>query len=273
MKKVLAAALLCSVSSFATWDLFPVQDAGKGEAKVGFQYDIPGEKSSTMGINFGARYSIIEGLEAAVMLGGPGFVLSQTVADIDTKATGLNKPVIGVRYWLLPLGLGLAVDAALPLGSEKVVGKEPQFGLDVGVQYSTKITEELVIGSEALATVINKLDKDNNAGINLNIAVEADYSIGAITPWLAVDLTKGLTKADSPEIDPTLGATLENAAGTATNVATSEKAPLAVGISVGATYDISESMYAQAGFWIGVAGDEYKDFNPKTINVDFGIKF
>lgn len=274
MKKVLAAALLCAASSaFATWDLFPAQEAGKGEAKVGFEYGIPGEKSSVMGLNIGARYSIIEGLEAAIMLGGPGFVLSKTIADEDAKVSGLSKPVIGVRYWL-PLGLGIAVDAALPVGSEKVVGTEPQFGLDAGLQFSTNFTPELSFGSEAILSVIDKESKDVSNGMSLNAAIEFDYSLGAATPWLGLDITKGLTKPDAGEVtcdatDPTCAATI--AAGA--EVPKPDPAPLGLGLSVGVVYDITESMYADASFWIGIAGDAYKDYKEKTINVDFGIKF
>jgi opacity protein-like surface antigen len=254
MKKVLAAALLCTVSSaFATWDLFPAQEAGKGEAKLGFQYGIPKEKYSTMGLNLGARYSIIEGLEAALLLNGisGGYVISTSYDGEDAKQSGLDKPVIGVRYWL-PMGLGIAVDAILPFGGKDLpwVGEEPQFGLNAGVQFSTKFTEELSLGSEALVTVINKLNKDFSNGMDLEFALELDYSLGAVTPFLGVDLQAGLSKGDKQEASK-----------------------MKMGLSVGTIYDISESMYADAGFWMGLTGDEYKDYAPKTIYVDYGIKF
>jgi hypothetical protein len=252
MKKILAAALICTASSaFATWDLFPVQEAGKGEAKLGYQYTIPAEKTSFMGLNFGARYSIIEGLEAAVLLkgGAGGYVLTSDYDGNDLEKTGLDRPTIGVRYWL-PLGLGIAVDAILPVGSEKLVGEEPQFGLNAGLQFSTKFTEELSLGSEALVTVINKENKDVSNGMNLEAALELDYSIGAVTPFLGADLQVGLSKGDRDEAEK-----------------------MKMGLSVGAIYDINESMYAQVGYWMGLAGDAYKDYAPKTISVDYGIKF
>jgi len=236
MRKVLAAALICAVSSaFASWDMFPIKDAGKGEAKLGVQYNIPGEDISNLGLNLGIRYSIIEGLEAALMLGGPGYVLTSSAPDIAPgveapKATGLNQPVIGLRYWL-PMGLGIFADVALPFGSEKIVGSDPDVGLNAGLQYSTKFNEQLSLGSEI----------HTNKDLDLGIAAELDYSLGSITSWVAVDM--GLSK------------------------------PLGVGLAVGVIYDISETLYVDASFWIGLAGDAYKDNKPKSISADVGINF
>jgi len=264
MKKILAAALLCAASSaFATWDLFPVQEAGKGEAKLGFNY-YSLDKVSAMSLNVGARYSIIEGLEASVMLDGSageaggGYILtcSNDGNDCgDPNRTGLNKPIIGVRYWL-PMGLGIAVDAILPFGGENVVGKDDvKFGLNGGIQFSTKVTEELAIGSEAMLNILN--DKDGctekcSQGMGLNIGLEADYSVGPVTPYLGIDLQQGLTKGDA-----------------------AEAAKLMLGLSVGVTYDITESMYAQAAFWTRLVQDKdtVGDKKPLTIEVDYGIKF
>jgi len=259
MKKVLAVALICAASSaFASWDLFPVKEAGKGEAKLGVQYTIPAEKTSYLGLNLGARYSIIEGLEAAVLLKGDkgGFVLTSDYDGNDLKQTGLDKPIIGVRYWL-PLGLGIFADVALPFGGEKIVGKEPDVGLNAGLQYSTKINEQLSIGSEAAVT---KVFSDPSSGLNLGIAAEVDYSLGSITPWLSVDFAKGIIKSDDIEV---AGIVIQKG----------EAAPMGIGLSVGVTYDISEKLYVDAGFWIGLAGDAYKNYSPKTINANVGLNF
>ncbi|MDR2595068.1 MAG: hypothetical protein LBC87_09905 [Fibromonadaceae bacterium] len=251
MKKVLAASLFCAVSSFATWDLFPAQDAGKGEAKLGFQYGMPAEKVSTMGINVGARYSIIEGLEASVMLDGQrgGYVISSSLDGNDMEISGLDRPIVGIRYWL-PMGLGIAADVIIPAGGEKVAGDEPQLGLNAGVQFSTKITEEFALGSEAMLAVINKINKDASAGMVLGIQVEGDYTVGPATPYLGIDLQQGLTKGDMPEA-----------------------AKMQMGLSVGTVYNINESMYAQVHYWMGLVGDVYKDYAPKTVTISYGLKF
>jgi len=252
MKKVLAATLICAVSSFATWDLFPAQDAGKGEAKVGFGYLMPADKMSNMGLGLGARYSIIEGLEASVIA---EYALTcsldgESCEDVGIgKLTGLAQPIVGIRYWL-PFGLGIAADVIIPAGSKDLVGDEPQLGLDAGLQYSMKINDQLSFGSEAIVNILNKETKDFSNGMNLNLAVEVDYSLGAVTPWLGVDLQQGLSKGDKAEADK-----------------------LTLGFSVGVTYDISDAMYAQVDYWMGIVGDAYKDYSPKAITATYGIKF
>jgi len=270
MKKVLAAALICAVSSFAAWDYFPVKEAGKGEAKLGVQYDMPAEKTSSLGINLAARYTVIEGLEVALLLnrGNGGFVVMKDAPDAPSipsipvvpgvpvpaiptaaagagkDAKGLNQPVIGVRYWL-PLGLGFFADVALPFGSEKLVTKEPALGLDAGAQYSIKLNEQLAIGSQA-GVSLGFGDFD----IGLGIAVEVDYSLGAITPWLAIDFGTGLTKGDKQE-----------------------SSPADIGVEVGFGYNISDALYANAYVHLGVAGDANKDNTPITIGANVGTNF
>jgi len=263
MKKVLAATLFCAVSSFATWDLFPAQDAGKGEAKLGFNYYAL-DKVSAMSLNVGARYSIIEGLEASVLLDGSageaggGYILTcKNDGDDcgDPNYTGLNKPIVGVRYWL-PMGLGIAIDAILPFGGENVVGKDDvKFGLNGGVQFSTKINDALAIGSEAILNILNDVDGCSDKcspGMGLGVAVEADYTVGPATPYLGLDLHTGLTKGDADEAEK-----------------------MTLGLSVGAVYNISDAIYAQLNFWTRLVQDEdtMGDKKPMTITVAAGFKF
>ncbi|MDR2732241.1 MAG: hypothetical protein LBB36_03380 [Fibromonadaceae bacterium] len=251
MKKVLAAALLCTVSAFATWDYFPVKEAGKGEAKVGFGYNMFGD-ASAMGLNLGARFSVIEGLEVALMLQGgqvglmsvPGFVLSNDPFD---DATGLAQPSIGVRYWL-PMGLGFGVDLVLPFGSEDLVGKDPDMAIGLAVQYSMK-TGDIEIGAE-VGTSISMADAD--PGMPLNIGVELDYSLGSITPFVGVGLSVGLTKGDMPEA-----------------------AKMGIMPTVGAIFNINDMMSADVGIGFGL-GDGYTgggDDMPINIGANFSLNF
>lgn len=191
MKKVLVAALLCAVSSFASWSIMAPKGAGQGEAKLGFQYDMntQGDKFSQMGLNLGARYGIIEGLEAAVMLWGSGYALTcdydgTSCEDLGmSKGTGLNRPVIGLRYFL-PMGVGAFADFILPVGSEDRVSDDPDFGLKLGAQYVTKFTEELEFGSEV--AFYNMIEDD--VDFDMSIAAEVDYNLGVAIPLLNLSL-------------------------------------------------------------------------------------
>jgi len=272
MKKVLAIALLCAVSSFATWDKFPVQDAGKGEAKVGFGYWINPEgadKTSILGATLGARYSIIQGLEASLQIpfplsaSAPGFDSSDPEKSASCKAEGDFKcppsygpPVIGVRYWL-PLGLGVGLDIALPLqGDAFPVGgmkddAKNNSHLDIipAVQYSTNLTSELSIGAEVSLTIPGKVkdvdvdlltgktvETDVKPGMDLGIGVELDYAIGSITPYVGVDIALGLTKAKFGDIEA------------------KEAAKTGIDLGLGAIYKINDSMGADIGVTLGFGG-------------------
>jgi hypothetical protein len=193
MKKVLAAALLCTVSAFATWDYFPVKDAGKGEAKVGVNYFMQ-DKISELGINLGARFSVIQGLEVAAMFWAPGFTVMSDY-DGNDGPTGLGQPALGVRYWL-PMGLGVAVDVLLPFQGDDFGGGDAAYlGFIPAVQYSTKLTNELELGAEVSFGILLENEAKITPPKELGIGLELDYSLGSITPLVGVDFAIEVTKA------------------------------------------------------------------------------
>ena len=63
LKKIVLAAALAATASFATWNYFPVQEAGKGQAELGFTYGMPAEKVSTGDLFAGVRFTVIQNLE------------------------------------------------------------------------------------------------------------------------------------------------------------------------------------------------------------------
>ncbi|MDR1759457.1 MAG: hypothetical protein LBR60_02905 [Fibrobacter sp.] len=253
MKKILALAMLFAVSSaFAAWDMFPAKEAGRGEVKLGVQYDMPAEKLSYLGLNFGVRYTIIDGLEAAIMLRGNhytghgGFVVTSDYDGNDVEEKGIDLPIVGVRYWL-PMGVGFFADVALPLGSEDRVSDDPPTVLNAGVQFSTHFTEELSLGSEVS---VFKAFNDYDPGMDLKVAAELDYAISIVTPKVGADFVTGITKGDRSETEP-----------------------LGVGFSAGVTVDITEMLYVDVGAWVGVIGNRYNDDTPITLSTDFGVNF
>ncbi|MDR1811390.1 MAG: transporter [Candidatus Fibromonas sp.] len=264
MKKVLAAALLCTVSAFATWDYFPVKEAGKGESKVGVEYGMAGDVSK-FGINAKARFSVIEGLEVAALWGGPGYLLMNDIDGVD-GATGVQQPLVGVRYWL-PMGLGFFVDASLPVSGEELEG-ETYLSFKPGVQFSTKLTEELVLGSEA--GVYIGLENEvgivkTTPGMDLDLGLELDYSIGAVTPYVAVNVLVGLTKTKAKTETTFLGTT------TTTTVETDKG--LGITPSVGVIYAINETLAADAGVSFGIGEDRFGKDMPITINANVAVSF
>jgi hypothetical protein len=197
MKKLLVAvAVVClAVSSgFASWDYFPPKDAGSGEAKLTFEFGIPMEKVTTMGLKLGARYTIIDGLEASVKLPIP---LSRSLdGNSQDDYAGLSIPEIGVRYWL-PMGLGFFVDALLPVDTRDNI--EPDFDMVLGVQYSMSFTDEISFGSQ-----VGLLNLITDPDIGLQIGVEVGYDLGMAAPYLGIELPDLL--ADDFKMNLVLGA-------------------------------------------------------------------
>jgi len=233
---VAAVAVLVGVSSsFATWDYFPPKESG-GEAKLNFEFGMPAEKTTTMQLNVGARYTIIPGLEASVILPVP--LSSSFDGNSADDYAGLSKPVIGVRYWL-PMGLGFFVDAILPVDTRDAY--EPDIAFYVGAQYSMNFTDELKFGSE-LGVVIPTTE---GADVDMVIGAEVNYSLGMVTPFLALELTNILVDAD-----------------------------MGLGITVGAGFGINDMLGADVYANFGVLdGNGGPDNTPITIGATFSVNF
>ncbi|MDR1830677.1 MAG: hypothetical protein LBQ76_07910 [Candidatus Fibromonas sp.] len=255
MKKVLTAALLCAVSAFATWDYFPVKPAGKGEVKAGVEYMMQ-DKLSALGINAGARFSVIEGLEIAAMFNFP-MTLSNDgdSCEGDACPPSFSQPVIGVRYWL-PMGLGIALDVALPFQGEDYLGGGDAANLTFtpAVQYSTKFTEELELGSEVSFSIPLENGNKLTPSMELGIGLELDYSLGLVTPYVGVDVALQLTK---PQFDG------NDAGETATGIAP----------KVGAIFAFNEMFGADVGVAFGIGEDYYGEKMPITIGANFSFFF
>jgi hypothetical protein len=265
MKKVLATALLCAVSSFATWDYFPIKPAGKGELKVGYEFDINYggvEKTNASGLNAGARFSVIEGLEVATQW---QFPMTYSYDGESCKEEGdfkcpptFSKPIVGLRYWL-PMGLGIALDVSLPFQGKAVEQSDGKaaLGFRPAVQYSTNFTPELSLGSE-VGLGIGLENKDKYApGMALGLGVELDYSLGMATPFIGVDVGLGLTK---PQFD---------------GKDAGDAAKAAIDLNIGSIFTINEMLGADVGVTLGFGeGNTGKDGKmPIAIYADFSLNF
>ncbi len=265
MKKlsVVAVAVCAFVgSAFAAWDYFPPKEAGKGQARLNFEYGIE-DKISNIGIAVKGRYSIIEGLEAALSLPIP---LSSSYDGTSAEGyAGLSIPAIGVRYWL-PMGLGFYLDFGLPVDTRydkddlSKVGYEPTMSLGVGAQFSTKFTEELSLGSQlGLNVPFAGSDSKYADGMGLVIGAELDYSVGSLTPFLGAEASLGLTK---PKFD---GEEIPN----------SEADPFGIDVWVGAAYSINDMFGVDLSAKFGFS-DKYKTlptFDPVTFAVIEGESY
>jgi len=173
MKKVIAAALICAVSSFAAWDKFPViehgkgeAEKGKGEAKVGFTQSRQGNEGEGPAFDFfKIRYSPVANFELMSTLGY----------------------TLGLRYQLVYF-LSAGVDVGFPIPNTA-------WSFTPNVQFSTFLTDALSLGSNVQVTINTEDANKRTDGMDLSAGVELDLAVGQSTLWLSCDLNKGLTRS------------------------------------------------------------------------------
>lgn len=248
IKKIMLAAALAATASFATWDKFPVLEAGKGQAKVGLGYDMQGDYSG-LGLYAGVRYTVIPNLEL-------GTVLPYTIfTDYDgyDGPDGLGNLPIMVRYQFMP-AMNAFVDAILPIGEEEL--NDDGFGIHVGVQYSQKFGM-IDLGAEAGLLISTEGDDEVSPPWNLNVGAEADFVLGGpVTPYVGLDMNMYLGEYthDGDELP------WSDASGT-----------LGLWLTLGVGYQVNQMISLDASFGLGFGEDYYGEDTPMSI--DFNAKF
>jgi hypothetical protein len=185
MKKVLVAALLCTVSTFAAWDKFPVIEDGKGEVKIGFEQSRQSGETDG-GQTFKIRYSPLAGLE----------LMSETWGDV------FGNYVLGVRYQVLPAMLSAGVDFGFPLGGGANWSFKPN------VQFSMPLTSSLTLGTNfdlAIYTATQKYaelsyrfqGEEYSRGLDFTGGIELDFAFSEkSTFWVSFDAETGITRSE-----------------------------------------------------------------------------
>lgn len=247
IKKIALAAALAATASFATWDKFPVLEAGKGQAKVGLGYDMQGDASG-LGLYAGVRYTVVQNLEL-------GTVLPYTIfTDYDgvDGPDGLGNLPIMVRYQFMP-AMNAFVDAILPIGEEDLV--DDGFGLHFGVQYSQKFGM-IDLGAEAGLLITTEGDNEISPPWNLNVGAEADFALGGpVTPYVGLDMNMLLGEYTHDGDDLS-----DDASGT-----------IGLWLTLGVGYQVNQMISLDASFGLGFGEDYYGEDTPMSI--DFNAKF
>jgi hypothetical protein len=116
-KKIALASALAASAAFATWDYYPVLDAGKGSVAAGLYYDWDNDWSQA-GLKVGARYSLIQNLELSLQSWGYQFWGETDCNGCANGGDGLRDLIIGARYGLAPM-ITAFVDVNLPIGKDE----------------------------------------------------------------------------------------------------------------------------------------------------------
>jgi len=169
MKKVLAAALLCSVSVFAQWDKFPVIEEGKGEAKIEGYKSRQSSDNDDMDINFRIRYSPLANLELTSNLGGI-----------------FENYVLGARYQILPKSLSAGVDIGFPI-------IDAVWSFTPNAQFAMEFSEALALGTNLAFTIpLEHSYTEYKDVMYLTAGAEVDFTIGQSTIWASFDFGTGI---------------------------------------------------------------------------------
>jgi hypothetical protein len=251
LKKILVALALVTVSSFAAWDMFPVLEQGKGEAKLGLTYNFHDDWDD-LNLTSGVRYTVVPNLEIALL--NLDWRFYGEWADEGSSQDGLANPVISVRYWL-PNNIGIFTDFELPVGDDSYT--YTGFSLRGGVQFSTKLVDALSLGSEAGLAFYTEDDNDYTRGITTNISGELDYAIPSIplTPFVGMEMLLRLMDSEWENNDLDDGG------------------DAGLAITLGARYDFNPMISADLSLKIHT-GDYYEDdygddFNTVAANAYF----
>ena len=173
-KKIVLACSLSIASAFATWDLFPVRENHKGQAKIGttyFMYEYEGDLFSAFDVYADLRSTIYSNWEIAFNVPYRVFTHGE---DYDAEISGVGNIGFSTRYQLLPF-MNVFFDASLPVG-DKSYNEDDDWVFDVGLQYSTPFNALLNFGSQLGFNFATKGENDE-APIFLFAAVELDFEI------------------------------------------------------------------------------------------------
>ena len=186
-KKIALAAALVTSAAFATWDYYPVLEAGKGSAEAGMYYDWD-HKWSQAGLTIGARYSIIQNLELSLQGWGYQFWKEEDCDGCENGGDGLRDLTIGGRYQFDPM-VNAFVDVNLPIGGDEVTNDE--ISLYFGAQFSMPVTTVpgLKFGTEGAFDW--GFEHDNKErGLDMHLSGEVGYTVPnvGVTPFAGLKL-------------------------------------------------------------------------------------
>ena len=204
-KKIALIAAFALSAAFATWDYYPVLEAGKGSAEAGMYYDWY-HKWSQAGLKVGARYSVIQNLEVSLQGWGFQFWSEEDCDGCENGGDGLRDLTIGGRYQIDPM-VAIFLDLNLPIGGDEVTSDEIAFY--VGGQFSMPIKDApgLKFGTEA--GLDWGFEHDNyERGLDLHLGGEIAYTVQGvgITPFFGLQFKFRLTESEWEEGDHEAGA-------------------------------------------------------------------
>lgn len=189
-KKIVLAAALAATASFATWDYFPVQEAGKGQVELANTSTMHG-KATTLTETLRARFTIVQNFEAGLAL--PVLVNAWYDGKSDDDAGGLMPIELMLRYQFMPI-MNAFLDVDFPTCGKHACYDDDAFVFHFGAQFSQKFGM-VDFGSELGLKLETKGKDKTTPPWTLNLGLEADFAVSeTITPYVGLDLFMKLGK-------------------------------------------------------------------------------
>ena len=252
LKKIALVAAVAATASFATWNYFPVQEAGKGQAEIGVT-DKMQDKLNQFALFAQARYTIIPNFELGVKV---PFVLFTHVDGHDLKQDGLGDIPVMLRYQFMPI-MNAFLDVSVPTCSEDLCGKEDPVGFHFGVQYSQNFGF-VNFGSELGLKLETAGDDKTTPPWDMNIGLEGDFAVSEMfTPYVGVDFDMLIGKY-----------TFDG-----DNVGESHTGDMGIAPYVGVGIAINPMFYVDLNAKFGFGEDIYGKKTPIWLTGKFGINF
>lgn len=228
-KKIILASILAISTSFAAWDLFPVLENHKGQAKLrtSLATCTLHKVNYTLDMFAGVRYTVVSDLELALSV--PYAVFSYAGKNIGIN--GFGNPELSARYQFIPT-MNVFADVYFPVGDESVV--DESWGFTAGLQFSTRFSPLLNFGSE-LGVSFETYGERRNAPLSAFVDAELDFAVTPqFTPYIVASVDVNLGGFD--KID---GYEFGNADGGYTYIA----------LGGGTKYDINQIVTLDASVW------------------------
>jgi hypothetical protein len=201
-KKIALASAIAASAAFATWDYYPVLEAGKGSAAAGLYYDWDNDWSQA-GLKVGARYSLIQNLELSLQSWGYQFWGETDCGNCINGGDGLRDLILGARYELAPM-ITAFLDLNLPIGNDDDDGgattppSNHEIFIYAGAQFSLPIKDVpgMKVGTEA-GIFWGFEHHDYERGLEIHMAGEAGYTVPdvGVTPFVGLQIKYRLTES------------------------------------------------------------------------------
>ena len=253
LKRLVLAIAIVVTSSFATWDLFPVLGASKGQAEAGYLYETK-DKWSFLDSYVAVRYTFVENFELAANI---PYVIFIHYDGESANLSGIMDISLSARYQFFPF-MNAFLDAYFPTCSNDICTVDRAFGYHFGFQFSETLGV-MKFGSELGYIIETEGSNHISPPSKLNLDLETDFVLGdTFIPYIGININMRVGKTTNH----------------LTNNSEDHTGEMGYVPYIGTIFNISPIMYLgfQSKFTIGKKYFDYEKL-PVILSLKFGVSF